>query len=225
MRRYGLTAATAAAAAPRGRRGGFLDPHGAADGERDQEDRRDRERRRDPDPRGERRHDDGCRGDAERLRHLPDAHRETPTLAREPAHHHASARCARARRRGPREPENDAERQEVVHEHGDEREHRRQQQTARDDSPLAVAVGGGAPCHERQHHADGGCGRQQPGFGERQAALQVQERDEVDRDAHQQRARRLGRDAEHEHAPGLCGNRASGDGVHGGSRNGRLGEP
>ena len=150
--------------------------------------------------------DDGHRrgGDAhaDRLGHLPDAHREAPAPGREPADDHPAAgdvaagrgerRPARGRARAA-PPSRTAPRATP----SDGRAHQPGQQ----HQPLAAAVGHDAPRHQRQHHADHRGRRDQAGLGQGQPLALVQRRDQERRPVHHHRGRRLGHGARREHRP------------------------
>ena len=128
--------------------------------------------------------DERTRRHAERQRRLAQAHREPASLRREPADDDPPARGTRRRPADAAQREGEGQ-HDVVRgrRRGDRRERPgdRDDQSGDEDDALTPAVGGGSPEDERQQHPDVRRGRQQPGFGEREAALGVQQRDEIRR--------------------------------------------
>ena len=201
LSRYGLNGRSPSAAGLAARPGRVGDADGAGGGEDRGERARQQQRRPDAKPAGQRR--DGQRGDghAERLRDLPDAHRQAPAGAGKPADHHPPGRGAGAGRGRAAEHEQDPEADVAGHRRRREGEHGGEREAAGDHPPLPVPVGHRAPGDQRHDHADGRGGGQQPGLGQRHAAVEVQQRDQVGGRAQEQASGRLRADPEGEHPP------------------------
>ncbi len=166
---------------------------------------------------GQQRHRHGSERHAERLRHLPDAHRETAALPREPPDHDPSARRVRRGTRHARRQERDPEQQWVAR-----RDPRRddgqggQRESAGDHHPFADAVGHRAPGDEGEDEADRRGGREQSRRREGHP-LRQQVRDEQRRGGDDEGPGGLCRDAEREHGPRPGGDdgRSGGGGLRG----------
>ena len=131
--------------------------------------------------------DDECaRGDTQRHRHLPDAHREAALVRREPSDHHATARRIGAHGAGSRTHQQQAEQRGgggagQVQGGGRAREsHRdgRDPESGGQRETFTEPVGDRAPHDEREHAAEDRCAGEGSGLREGEATLLVQGRDE-----------------------------------------------
>ena len=83
-----------------------------------------------------------------------------------------------------------------------EREQRGEEESARDDAPLPSSICQVTPGDEGEHHADGRGGGEESRLREREAPVEVQQRDEEHGRGDEQGAGGLRGDAEREHDPG-----------------------
>ena len=162
------------------------------------------DRGRDPEPVGHHRDADRGDPDAHRLRHLTNAHGEAAPVRREPAHHHPAARGVRARRGGAREPERHRQQRDAVRQRTRRAGQRGDGQPGQQGEAFASTVDDEPPQHEREHHADGRCGGDQPCLGERVAEVAVQGRDQERRPVHHDRGGGLRPGADGKHRPAPC---------------------
>ena len=152
-------------------------------------------------PVGDHGHGRGSDAHADRLSHLPDAHREAAPPGREPADDDPAARDVAAGRREAGQPEAEREHHHRAGHRRERAEHDRAHQAGQQHQPLSAAVGHDTPRHQRQHHPGHRCGRDQTGLRQGQPLALVQHRDQERRAVHHHRGRRLGHGARREHRP------------------------
>jgi hypothetical protein len=114
----------------------------------------------------ERRQDERGDGHPERLRALPDGHRDTPLAGGEPAQHQPPARGVHGGGRGTGDEQGGAECRHTVQLGTGQQRHRTQAQSEDQYQPLAVPVGGRAPGDEGDQQPGDRTAGEQPRLGQ-----------------------------------------------------------